>query len=159
MLTNVNIVQVALSNKKGEAQFNYVPEFPAYSGLKKREYPKENVQTKQVTVKTEKLDDVIPETLRIDFVKIDVEGAEYLVLQGAKNLLIRAKPIIIFEFGLGASEFYGTKPEMMYDFFASVNYNVGLIDQYLANRKPLSKKAFVQQYTNRLNYYFIAFPN
>ena len=41
----------------------------------------------QIRVETERLDQVIPENTRIDFIKIDVEGAEFEVLKGAeKNL-------------------------------------------------------------------------
>ena len=49
-------------------------------------------------VELKKLDDVIPTDVTIDFIKIDVEGAELGVLKGAKNVLLKNKPIIIFEF-------------------------------------------------------------
>lgn len=34
---------------------------------------------------------------KIDFIKIDIEGAEYRAFQGAKNLLLRDKPLILSE--------------------------------------------------------------
>jgi FkbM family methyltransferase len=37
---------------------------------------------------------------RLDFIKIDTEGWEYYVLQGAKNLILRHKPIILLEFNI-----------------------------------------------------------
>ena len=60
---------------------------------------------------------MIPDTINIDFIKIDVEGAEFLVLSGAKNILLKSKPVVVFEYGLGASDFYGTDPEMMFGYF------------------------------------------
>lgn len=43
-----------------------------------------------------KLDD-INEIQQVDFIKIDVEGAEPLVLRGAENLLLKSRPIILAE--------------------------------------------------------------
>jgi FkbM family methyltransferase len=36
---------------------------------------------------------------RVDLIKIDVEGAEYLVLEGMRNTILRDKPIILLENG------------------------------------------------------------
>ena len=41
-LPNVKIHNIALSDQKGTANFNYVVNRPAYSGLKKRQYPTSN---------------------------------------------------------------------------------------------------------------------
>jgi hypothetical protein len=38
---------------------------------------------------------------RVDFIKIDVEGAEYLALSGAEDILRRDRPIVTSEFSLG----------------------------------------------------------
>ena len=38
---------------------------------------------------------------RIDFMKIDVEGAEYNALLGSEGLIRRDRPVIVFEFGPG----------------------------------------------------------
>jgi FkbM family methyltransferase len=41
---------------------------------------------------------MVPAGRRVDFIKLDVEGAEYLALQGAKDLLQRDRPVIVSEF-------------------------------------------------------------
>ena len=48
---------------------------------------------------TETLDDFfISENIqRVDFIKVDIEGAEYLFFKGAKNVLSKHKPRILFE--------------------------------------------------------------
>ncbi len=46
-----------------------------------------------------RIDDIVPKSFSIDFIKIDVEGAEYNALLGANDLLARCKPIIVSEFG------------------------------------------------------------
>ncbi|WP_163616436.1 FkbM family methyltransferase, partial [Klebsiella pneumoniae] len=50
-----------------------------------------------VTVET--LDDVIDRCAlpRIDFVKIDVEGAEVGVLKGARKVLMSSRPLLLLE--------------------------------------------------------------
>lgn len=50
------------------------------------------------TVPCFKVDDLIPREGKIDFVKIDVEGAEYNALLGASELLRRCHPTIVSEF-------------------------------------------------------------
>lgn len=156
---NVNVLNIALSDKPGNVVFNFVPEFPAYSGFKVRDYPSENVKTQKIDVKTEKLDNLIPDSQIIDFIKIDVEGAEYLVLQGAKETIRRSKPYVVFEFGLGASNYYGTDASAMFDFFDNeLDYRIFLIDKFLKNKPPLSKLDFERQYNERINYYFVAAP-
>jgi FkbM family methyltransferase len=56
-----------------------------------------------ISVRTRRLDDIIaeegiaPETHRISFIKIDAEGSEPLVLQGAQETLRRFRPIVHIE--------------------------------------------------------------
>ena len=50
------------------------------------------------TVPTFRVDDLIPRDKKIDFVKIDVEGAEYNALLGASELIKRCHPTIVSEF-------------------------------------------------------------
>ena len=50
------------------------------------------------TVPTFRVDDLIPRNKNVDFVKIDVEGAEYNALLGASELIKRCHPTIVSEF-------------------------------------------------------------
>jgi FkbM family methyltransferase len=59
-------------------------------------------QPNSFVVPTIRLDTVYSE--RIDFIKIDVEGAEYLAITGAEELIRRFRPIIISEYCLGMLE-------------------------------------------------------
>jgi len=104
---NCRIYNIALSNEKGTTSFNYVVSNPSYSGLIKRKYDRENEEDLQITVATDRLDHIIPGDMKIDLVKIDVEGGELLVLEGAKSNIRRCRPVFIFEKGLGALGWYG----------------------------------------------------
>lgn len=155
---NITISNIALSNKRGETSFNYVVSNPAYSGLIKRKYDREDEQDTSIQVQTDKLDDVLPPNEQVDFVKIDVEGGELLVLQGARQTLTRCKPIVIFECGLGASEFYGSTPDMVFNLLAECGLKLSLMENWLHGRPALTQKQFEQHYQNKSHYYFIAYP-
>nr|NQU92693.1 FkbM family methyltransferase [Bacteroidota bacterium] len=157
--TSVTLYQMALCDQAGELEFNYVVNYPSYSGLKKRDYPDEKAEVKKIKVRTDQLDHVIPPGLKIELIKIDVEGAEFNVLKGAVNTIRKSKPIIIFEFGLGASEYYGSTPEDLFDFMdKELNYSINLLDRYLKNKPSLSRDELSRQYNQRINYYFVAYP-
>ncbi len=154
---NATILPFALANEGGFSTFQYVKNAPAYSGIKKRKYDIENPEIEEIKVELKKLDDVIPPNIKIDFIKIDVEGAELGVLKGGKELLKKYKPTIIFEFGLGASDFYGTSPADMFIFITEeIGLKISLIESFLKNDDPLNLKDFDYYFNNNKEYYFIA---
>jgi len=65
-------------------------------------------------VRTERLDDALPDGYVPRFMKVDVEGAEQLVFEGALESLRRHRPTLFFEHGQGASDYYGTRPADVY---------------------------------------------
>lgn len=108
----VDVRNAALSDENGESRFVHVDSAPEYSGLREREYHGvADVVKHEITVRTERLDDHLPDDLCPDLIKIDVEGAELPVMMGGIETLRRFRPTLIFEHGAGASERYGTKPK------------------------------------------------
>jgi FkbM family methyltransferase len=102
----MDIRQRALSNQDGECSFVHVldPDREAYSGLKEGWVHRDDVPTESIPVSTERLDDHVPDGWLPDFVKIDVEGAERLVIEGAMRTFQLAKPTIAFEHGWHGDE-------------------------------------------------------
>ncbi|HSN50537.1 MAG TPA: FkbM family methyltransferase [Bacteroidales bacterium] len=155
----VHLSDIALFDKKGTTSFQYVINDPAYSGIRKRKYNKE-VQITELTVKTDLLDNVIPDDVKIGFIKIDVEGAEYPVLKGGIESIRRSRPIIIFECGLGAADYYGTKPEEMYGLLSSdCGLRIRTMKGFLKNHPALTEKEFSKLFSTGGEYYFIASPD
>lgn len=151
------IYPYALSDKIGHTSFQYVKNAPAYSGIKRRQYDVKNPEIEEIDVEIQLLDNLIATDTIIDFIKIDVEGAELGVLKGAKNIIKKDKPCIIFEFGLGASEFYGTKPEDIYSYLVEeCGLKIFNLSDWVKMKEPLSLDMFSKTYHNSLEYYFIA---
>lgn len=110
---DVDVRCTALSNVNGETSFVYVKNLPAYSGLRPRRYPR-RAQTETISVATERLDDHLPSGYAPTLMKIDVEGAEQSVIEGAIATLRRHKPVVVFEHGRGAADYYGTEPKTIH---------------------------------------------
>ena len=156
---NCKVFNLALSDTKGNSTFNYVVSNPSYSGLVKRAYDKKNEKDKQINVKVDLLDEIIDKHIKIDMIKIDVEGGEYQVLKGARKTIQQNKPLVIFEHGLGASEYYGATPDQVYLLFEETGLSISLLEDFVKKKKPLDIAQFNKQFYDKLNYYFIAHPN
>ncbi len=111
---SVEVRSEALAATSGESTFTHVLSHSGYSGLRERETPGHE-RTEQLTVRTERLDDTLPDGFIPAFIKIDVEGAEGQVLAGAADLLERWRPVVAFEHGKVASPLYGTGPADIYE--------------------------------------------
>ncbi len=155
--SKVRVVEKALSSQIGETSFQYVKNAPAYSGILKRRYDTAIPDIQELHVEMTTLDEMVGNE-KIDFIKIDVEGGEYAVLQGAKRTIQKHQPIVVFECGKGATEFYNTTPQMIFDWWDDAGYEVTSLPLYLDNREPLSRLQFQSCFDTGSEYYFIAYP-
>lgn len=110
-----------------------------------------------LSVQVEKLDDLVPSDLKIDLIKIDVEGAEYEVLQGAMHVLRKNKPLVLFECGLGGADVYGTTPEQVCDLFSECGLAISTIEYFNSRKRPFSREEFCGQFYKNYNIFFIAY--
>lgn len=88
-LSNVEVIQAAVSDRSGEALF----EFGASTAMGHLS------ETGDLRIKLVSLDRMIAngDLITPDVIKIDVEGAEYDVLRGAKNLIETSHPILFLD--------------------------------------------------------------
>jgi hypothetical protein len=79
-------------------------------------------------------------------------------LWGVKTIL-RTRPKILFEFGLGASDFYNIRPADMHEFICNtLHMKIYTLKGWLSNSDPLSLELLESLYLSGKEYYFIAVP-
>ena len=144
-----------LSDESKISSFQHVVSNPAFSGIKQRSYPKgEKINTIEIQLDT--LDNQVKGHDRVDLIKIDVEGGELGVLKGAVNTIRKFHPVIVFEHGLGASDYYNTGPLDVFEFFEKHNYRLFTLKGFIDNKEPLDLVNFQEMYSTNKEYYFLA---
>jgi len=155
----VNIYNIAVSNESGQSVFYNVVGRTGRNGLRKRNYPDTNQKVEEIIIETDTLDNVIPENVKVDFIKIDVEGAEYLVLQGAIKLLKKYSPTVIFEHGKSAKVF-GVTASRIYDFFnKDMDLQVSSMERWLGGKNSFARDEFIEITDLEKEFCFISYPS
>jgi len=87
------------TNIKGNYKLNIIQGMEEYSSLGNLVHPAiANRQYKKIDVEGDTIDNLVNEyNLAPGFIKIDTEGAEYLVLSGAAKTIKKYKPVIVVE--------------------------------------------------------------
>jgi len=142
---NVEIHSIALSEAEGEVTFHYNKKQSGFSGLKAHTLNESKEDVVTLTVPSAPLDKVLTEHDRVDFIKIDVEGAELSVLRSGLACIQRDRPPILFECCRDSLELFETTAEEIYTFFAQqLNYEIFVVRDFLEAGQPLSLTEFEQ---------------
>jgi FkbM family methyltransferase len=136
---DVSVLQVALGDDTGEAEFFVNLRQTSYSGLRARTVPG---KVEKFAVSVRRLDDLIPADIPIGFIKIDVNGGELLALRGAQGLLQRESPFVLLECTRGGLDDYGVDSDQVYELIDGFGYRILLLKDYLAGGAPLSAPRF-----------------
>jgi FkbM family methyltransferase len=121
----VDVREAALSDEAGDAEFTVVVDRPSYSGLvERRDIPASAAGRRRIKVALERLDDVLPEGYAPDLIKIDVEGAEVRVLQGARRTLEAHRPTLLFEHGAGGADLYCTTSTQLWELLSGCGLRI-----------------------------------
>jgi FkbM family methyltransferase len=155
---NVEVHAIALADREGMTEFQHVVTNPGYSGLRRRVYPRPDEGVHTIRVRTARLDDVLPDSVRVRAMKVDVEGAELQVLRGAEHTLRAHCPYVLFEHGRGGADCYGTRPEQIFDLLVGeCGLMISLPADWLAGGPPLDRAGFIAQFGTE-NCNFLAHP-
>jgi FkbM family methyltransferase len=118
---NISVFKVGVSDKKGTASF-HVCEDDAYNSIGST--PMQEVKSvKQIDICS--IDDICTANniKRIDIIKIDTEGADLLVLQGARGMLNSADPPIVFcEYNKNITSGYAYSLEDYRNYISGIGY-------------------------------------
>ncbi len=124
LVKNISLNCLAVGSEEGFAEFQIFDNSPAINRLvKSSNHHLKITSTQRVPITT--LDQYCSEQeiSKIDFLKIDVEGMEPLVIQGAENLLInRCISTILLEICPANLEVVGNSIQGLYESFAKVGY-------------------------------------
>lgn len=136
----------ALSDGTGEAEFFVNLSQSGYSSLAEQEG-----RVRRIKVAMERMDDLLD---RADIIKIDVEGAELGVLQGAVQVIENCQPLIMFE--SGPYEVLGFTKEGIFNFFAERNYGLLAPNRLAHSGRVMTLDAFLDshEYPRRTTNYF-----
>jgi FkbM family methyltransferase len=149
----VDVRQAALSDQVGSSTFVVNTRLASRSSLHSVGYPEEH--TKSITTRVETLDAALPAGYVPHLVKVDVEGAEHLVLRGGLETLREHQPMIIFEHQRATASHYGTGPEEMFDLLVE-GIDMRIFD--MDGRGPYSRDRLREAYESgsRWNFFAVA---
>ncbi|MDH4278992.1 MAG: FkbM family methyltransferase [Acidimicrobiia bacterium] len=144
---SVTVVNAAVSSSSGSARF-YRARRSGFSSLRP---PFDSEVAGEIDVDVISLDDLIDRATvgvertvpTVDFIKLDVEGAELPALQGGDRLLKRDRPLVLFECGpRGSTKAFGYDRLDLYEHLRQLDYEVHSIGDFVYGRAPLSAAEF-----------------
>jgi len=118
------VTQKALGAKSGKARFCHFRRLDGWSGLRRNPaISDEEGAPEYIEVEVSTLDEELAGELP-HVIKIDVEGAELAVLEGARGTLEHARPLLIFEHVEETSALYGEAPGALWDLLHDAGYRI-----------------------------------
>lgn len=133
-LCNVKLHNVALSNSHGKMHFS-VRDKGDMSSLGDDSSAKE-----VITVETITMDQALRDTKRIDLIKMDVEGFELEVLQGARQSILDHHPVVYFEHLQHYLDDRGQRYAHFESFFGDLGYKLEYINHETPEAQITSEK-------------------
>lgn len=117
----VKVYNYGLSNQNGAFDFFVYPTGTTNASLKN---VSEVTNAQRIVGLTITLDDWTDNfNIQPDFIKCDVEGAEFLVFQGGKETLLKCRPIVFTEMLRKWSRPFGYHPNDVIGFFEELGYS------------------------------------
>jgi FkbM family methyltransferase len=141
--SNVTLNNVALDATNGQKNM-FLPDIGVSGSFCLHKY-KTTYQT--ISCNTKTLDDYCLKRKinRVDFIKADIEGAEFLMLKGAINIIKSSMPVMFLEVQGKSTNLFGYKPKEIFEFLFSLGYrsyyvndegNLIKFDNYLLSKLP-----------------------
>ena len=148
---HVEIHDEALGAVARRATFYLNGTATGYSGLRIHDSVGREVAELSVQVTT--LDEAVGSDREVGFMKIDVEGGELDVLRGARRLLSRCAPTLLFECTRSGTMAHGHAPEDVFDHLVEQGYRIYLLKDALERGPALQRSDFERA----VQYPFLAF--
>lgn len=149
-MDNIFLYNIGISNEKKEAELYYYPEGSGNTSLKNLSGREDVVP---VPAMLDTLDNVlgnIAEREKVDFIKCDVEGAEYFALSGAENILKTETPVVFVELLRKWSARFGYIPNDVIKYMCSFGYSC-----FVIHNGKLKEISLIDDNTVETNFLFV----
>lgn len=127
----VEVFEGVASNESGQAELSLIAGNEEYSSIGGIVHPSVDpaIPRQKLTVRAVTIDQLVDERgLQPGLVKIDTEGAEFLVLSGARHTLATYRPIIVSELADDLLRDFSNTAEQVIELLRSLDYEVRDID-------------------------------
>lgn len=127
-VTNAQLVRSGISDSDGKAPI-YVAEAPFHDGTSNDGlgtlYPSDTRSSVESTIPLITLDNFVSNQsgCKVDFIKLDIEGAELAALRGARHVLKEHRPQLVIELGELTCQVAGYSMEDVIDEIAEFDYS------------------------------------
>lgn len=125
----IEIVNHPLSNTKKTVVFEIDKDDYSVSALAGTKARSENQSLMRIELETTTLDMLFPDDAP-DLVKLDIEGAEWRALDGARNVLAAGKTTFIVEIHPWGDAEIKKRPSDVFKLFRSMNYTVSRLNHH-----------------------------
>lgn len=126
-LTNVTLLPVGLGRKRG---WSYFTTHVGTNGGLLNESSRSTVRDAGTIVPLLPLDEVVAADQEVDLVKVDVEGAEGLVIAGGAEMITRCRPLVVSEFSCDMlRRISGIAPRAYLALFTDLGYCINVIER------------------------------
>ena len=153
-INNVVVYPFALTSEPSAIQFHYIPNMPQESGIKLRHTYNGPIDPPQLLkLYAHTLDDFFRHT-EVDFLKIDIEGGELDMLNGASRTLTISRPIVSFESGAASFLGYHDRPQELFRLFRERGYAVhSILGDEISDEEAFREAGYAQNVWD-----YVAFP-
>lgn len=145
---NIQVLEFALSNFTGISNFS-VPAFTGSGGGSLINLHPEEGSPSEFSVHVERLDNLSAATSGVDLIKIDVEGAEFQLVQGAIQTLKSSRATIVIELLRKWMSPFGSNPQDVLDLLSGMDYVC-----FAVGESSLQKVTMVDASTRETNFIF-----
>ena len=138
-IQNIHPFQKAVSDKNGSIKLFISKEHRGDHKIFETDDKRPSITVDQVSI-----DDFLKDKRKIDLIKMDIQGAEHLALEGLKHTIAGNKDIIIItEFSPELLRESGGNPEDFLDRLISMGFKIRLIDEKNKILKPIESNKLI----------------
>jgi len=121
---NVHVFKKAVADRKETVKYYVVD--PHNRGMNRILSDTNQNTSEFVEMETDTIDNIVIENTisNVDLIKIDIEGYEMHALRGAKNTLMKFKPILFIEVGYSRLLKHNTSPNELVKMLEDIGYNI-----------------------------------